>query len=139
MRALRPMTQEEREYAEQRHDLVIDFLYRKHLSMDDYYDIVIFGYLSAVQQYFRNPPVGVAFDAMAIRAMKDSILREGEYHSRAKRSGVSLSLDDAGSTLTDPRQDTERQVEGKALLERVVSLATPKEAKIIHLLWLCAA
>ena len=26
MRALRPMTQEEREFAEKRHDLVIDFL-----------------------------------------------------------------------------------------------------------------
>lgn len=134
MRALRPMTQEEREYAEQRHDLVIDFLCRKHISMDDYYDIVIFGYLSAVQQYFRNPPAGVAFEAMAIRAMKDSILREGEYHTRAKRSGTTVNLDDASSTLTDPKQDTERQVEGKTLLEQVVSVATPKEARIINLL-----
>ena len=134
MRALRPMTQEEREFAEQKHDLVIDFLHRKHLSMDDYYDIVIFGYLSAVQQYFRNPPAGVEFEAMAVRAMKDSILRDGEYHSRAKRSGVTVGLDDAGRTLTDPRQDTERKVEGKALLDQVVTVATPKEAKIIHLL-----
>ena len=134
MRALRPMTQEERGFAEERHDLVIDFLYRKHLSMDDYYDIVIFGYLSAVQQYFRNPPVGVAFEAMAVRAMKDSILREGEYCTRAKRSGTTVNLDDVGSTLTDPKQDTERQVEGKALLEQVVSVATPKEARIINLL-----
>lgn len=30
MRALRPMTQEERDFAEQRHDLVIDFLRYKH-------------------------------------------------------------------------------------------------------------
>lgn len=134
MRALRPMTQEEREFAEERHDLVTDFLHWKHLSMDDYYDIVIFGYLSAVQQYFRNPPAGVAFEAMAIRAMKDSILREGEYRTRAKRSGTTVNLDNASSTLTDPKQDTERQVEGKALLEQVVSVATPKEARIINLL-----
>jgi len=79
MRALRPMTQEEREFAEQNHDLVIDYLYRKRLSMDDFYDVVIFGYLSAVQQYFRNPPPNVTFEAMAFRAMKDSVLREGEY------------------------------------------------------------
>ena len=84
MRALRPMTQEEREFAEQNHDLVIDYLRRKRLPMDDYYDIVIFGYLSAVQQYFRDPPVGVEFKAMAFRAMKDSILRDREYNSRAK-------------------------------------------------------
>ena len=108
MRALHPMTQEERDFAEQRHDLVIDFLRYRCLPMDDFYDIVIFGYLSAVQQYFRNPPAGVAFKAMAFRAMKDSILREGEYHARMKRCGVTVGLDDTSSTLTDPRQDTER-------------------------------
>ena len=134
MRALRPMTQEEREFAEQKHDLVIDFLHRKYLSMDDYYDIVIFGYLSAVQQYFRDSPAGVAFEAMAVRAMKDSILRDGEYHTRVKRAGITVGMDELGNALTDPRQDTERQIEGKALLEQVVSVATPKEARIISLL-----
>lgn len=134
MRALHPMTQEERDFAEQMHNLVIDFLRYRHLPMNDFYDVVIFGYLSAVQQYFRDPPVGVEFKAMAFRAMKDSVLREGEYHSRAKRSGVTVGLDDVGNTLADPRQDTERRVEGKALLEQVVSMATPRETKIINLL-----
>lgn len=134
MRALRPMTQEERDFAEQRHDLVIDFLRYRCLPMDDFYDIVIFGYLSAVQQYFRNPPAGVEFKAMAFRAMKDSILREGEYHSRAKRSGVTVGLEDAENTLADPRQDTEQRAESKALLEQVVSMATPRETRIINLL-----
>ena len=41
------MTQEEQEFAEQKHDLVIDYLRRKGLPMDDYYDIVIFGYVSS--------------------------------------------------------------------------------------------
>ena len=134
MRALHPMTQAEREFAEQHHDMVIDYLRYRRLPMDDFYDIVIFGYLSAVQQYFRNPPAGVEFKAMAFRAMKDSILRAGEYHSRAKRSGVTVGLDDVGNTLADPRQDTERRVEGKALLEQVVNVATPREARIIKLL-----
>ena len=134
MRALRPMTREERGFAEQKHDLVVDFLRRKHLPMNDYYDIVTFGYLSAVQQYFRTPPVGVEFEAMAFRSMKDAVLRDGEYHSRAKRCGITVSLNDAGSALTDSRQDTERRAEGKALLEQVVKVATPKEARIINLL-----
>jgi len=58
MRALRPMTQEERDFAEQHHNLVIDFLRYRRLPMDEFYDVVIFGYLSAVQQYIRNPPMG---------------------------------------------------------------------------------
>ena len=134
MRALRPMTPEEQDFAEQQHELVICFLRCKHLPIDDFYDVVIFGYLSAVQQYSRNPPAGVEFKAMAFRAMKDAVLRDGEYHSRAKRCGITVSLDDAGSALTDPRQDTERRAEGKALLEQVVKVATPKEARIINLL-----
>ena len=136
MRALRPMTKEEREFAEQKHDLVVEFLHRRHLPMNDYYDIVIFGYLSAVQQYFRNPPAGVEFKTMAFRAMKDSILREGEYHARAKRCGYTVSLDTEGyhSTIPDQKQDVERQTERKALLEQAAKVATPRENKIIELL-----
>ena len=132
MRALRPMIKEERGFAEQHHELVIDFLRCKRLPMDDFYDIVIFGYLSAVQQYFRNPPAGVKFKAMAFRAMKDSILRDGEYNACAKRCAYIISLDDMN--VQDPKQDTERQIEDKALLEQVVNGATPKEAKIISFL-----
>ncbi len=130
------MTQEEREFAEQHHNLVIDFLRYRRLPMDDFYDIVIFGYLSAVQQYFRNPPAGVEFKAMAFRAMKDAILRDGEYNARAKRCGYTVSLDTEGrhSTIPDQKQDVERQTEGKALLEQAAKVATPKESKIIELL-----
>lgn len=136
MRALRPMTQEEREFAEQHHNLVIDFLRYRRLPTDDFYDIVIFGYLSAVQQYFRNPPAGVKFKAMAFRAMKDAILRDGEYNARAKRCGCTVSLDTEGrhSTIPDQKQDVERQTEDKALLEQAAKVATPKESKIIELL-----
>ena len=136
MRALRPMTQEEREFAEQHHDMVIDYLRCKRLPMDDFYDVVIFGYLSAVQQYFRNPPADVKFKAMAFRAMKDAILRDGEYNARAKRCGYTVSLDTAGnhSAIPDQTQDVERQTERKALLEQAASVATPREAKIIRFL-----
>ena len=132
MRALRPMTQEEREFAEQNHDLVTDFLRYRHLPVDDFYDVVIFGYLSAVQQYFRNPPVGVEFKTMAFRAMKDAVLRDGEYNTRAKRCGSTVSLDT--DTIPDPKQDVAQQAERKALLEQAASVATPREAKIIRLL-----
>ena len=136
MRSLHPMTNEEREFAEQKHQIVLDFLRCKRLPMDDYYDIVIFGYLSAVQQYFRSPPADVTFKTMAFRAMKDSILREGEYNARAKRRSFTVSLDGMGSygALPDPWQDTERQIEEKTLLEQARSIATKKEAKILRLL-----
>ncbi len=112
----------------------MDFLHYRRLPMDDFYDIVIFGYLSAVQQYFRDPPSNVTFKAMAFRAMKDSLLREGEYHACAKRRGVTVDMDNIDSMLTNPKLNTERQVTDKVLLEQAVNTATPKEAKIIALL-----
>ncbi len=135
MRALHPMTQEEREFAEKNHYLVLDFFRYRRLSMDDFYDIVIFGYLSAVQQYFRNPPLSdVTFKTMAFRAMKDSVLREREYCTRAKRCGFTVNLDITDNQFPDSRQNTARQVEEKDLLEQVISVATPREAKIIGFL-----
>mgnify|MGYP006922441754 CR=1 FL=1 len=69
---------------------------------------------------------------MAFRAMKDSVLRESEYHARAKRCGITVGLDDA--ELIDHRQDTGQQIEGKVLLEQAAGAATPKEAKILRFL-----
>lgn len=73
---------------------------------------------------------------MAFRAMKDSILRQGEYNARTKRCCYIMSLEnmDSYDAIPDPMQDTERQIEDKALLEQAASVATPKEAKIIRLL-----
>lgn len=58
------------------------------------------------------------------------------YNARAKRCGITVSLDavDRHSTIQDSKQDTARKVEGKTLLEQAASVATPKEASIIRLL-----
>lgn len=113
---------------------MIAFLRCKCLSMDDYYDVEIFGYFSAVQQYFRSPLPDVTFKAMAFRAMKDSVLRERAYSTRAKCSSFTVGLDDVSGTLTDYWQGTEQQIADKALLEQAAGAATPKESKIINLL-----
>ncbi len=51
---LKPFTKEEQAFAEENHDLVYAFLNEKKLSETDFYDIVIFGYLRAVQEYCRT-------------------------------------------------------------------------------------
>jgi len=134
MRALYPLTEAEQEMAEQEHQLVLDFLHCKRLPMSDFYDVVIFGYLSAVQQYIRNSPNGVCFKAMAFRAMKDALLQEREHNARPMRSGCTVDLDDVCNMIVDPSKDLERQVECKTLLEQATNIATPRETSIISLL-----
>lgn len=65
---------------------------------------------------------------MAFRAMKDAVLREGEYNARTKRWGFTVSLDT--DTIPDPKWDVEWQTERKALLEQAATVATPRESKI---------
>ena len=55
MSQLEPLTVKEQEMAEQYFYLVDKFLKREHLDPNEYYDVVIFGYLQAIQRECRNP------------------------------------------------------------------------------------
>ena len=49
----RPLTEEEKVFAEKNHDLVYQFLKAHNYSMEDYYNTVVFGYLKGIQKYYR--------------------------------------------------------------------------------------
>ena len=44
-----PLTPEQGTFAAENHGLVLKFLNENHLPEDEYYDVVIFGYLKAVK------------------------------------------------------------------------------------------
>ena len=46
-----PLNDTQRIFADKNHNLVYKFLHEKNLPASEYYDIVIFGYLRAVQRY----------------------------------------------------------------------------------------
>ena len=50
---LKTFTEEEKRLAEKNHDLVYQFLRAHNYSMEDYYNIVVFGYLKGIQKYCR--------------------------------------------------------------------------------------
>ena len=45
-----PLNDTQRIFAEKNHNLVYKFLHEKNLPASEYYDIIIFGYLRAVQR-----------------------------------------------------------------------------------------
>lgn len=49
------LTDYERQYAEEHHALVYRFLHDKGLDINEFYDVVIFRYLAAVQRYLTEP------------------------------------------------------------------------------------
>ncbi len=51
---LQVLTKEEKDMAEKYHNYIYYFLRRKGYSIEEYYDIVVMGYLKAVQKYCRD-------------------------------------------------------------------------------------
>lgn len=92
---LRPFTKEEQQFAEKNHDLVYAFLNEKKLPEDEYYDVVVFGYLRAVQEYFENKKLDkYRFSTLAWKRMHHVLLDYYKYLSSPKRNTTVISLDE---------------------------------------------
>lgn len=100
MRTLYPLTQEEQELAAAHVDLVDKFLYYERLDPEEYYDIVIFGYLEAVQKQSREPipEERQNFKALTKICMKHAVGEDWKFRNKAKRKGDPVSLDYMGTT-----------------------------------------
>ena len=82
-----PLTPEQSIFAAENHDLVIKYLKANQLPIDDYYDIVIFGYLKAVRDYFNRPDLRkYAFSTICWKAMKQSVSNHNKGTLRKKRN-----------------------------------------------------
>ena len=51
---LKPLTEYERSYAEEYHYLIIEFLKRSRLDIEEFYDVVVMNYLLSVQTYLND-------------------------------------------------------------------------------------
>ena len=94
---LEPLTDFERKFATENHNLVYDFLHRYGYNLETYYDIAIFGFLKAVQIYscredLRNK---YAFPFISQQYMRSEIGNHFRMEDAKKRkpSGIMVSLD----------------------------------------------
>lgn len=66
-----PLTKEQQTFATAHHSLVYKFLNENRLPEDEFYDVVIFGYLKAVRDYFSDLTAQqFTFSTIANRRMK---------------------------------------------------------------------
>lgn len=94
---LEPLTDHERKFATENHNLVYDFLHRHGYNLENYYDIAIFGFLKAVQIYNRREDLQnkYAFPFISRQYMRSEIgnHRRMEDTKKRKPSGILVSLD----------------------------------------------
>lgn len=98
MSSLEPLTPAEQTVAIENHYLVERFLSARRLPFDEWYDVIIFRYLRAVELWFRRPELyRYQFSTIAWRNMSSAVFNERKKQSRRIRT---ISLD-AGIPGTD--------------------------------------
>lgn len=89
---LHPLSKYEQALAEQNHHLVLSFLRKNRLPLEEYYDVVIFRYLLTVERWFRRPDLyRYEFSTIAWKAMSSALYNERQKERRRVKT---ISLDD---------------------------------------------
>ena len=144
---LRKLTDIEREFADENKIWIEKYLSMRHLSRDDFYSIVVPGYLLAVIKYLNIPELGnYAFSTIAFRAMDSKISNFHQDNNRLKRKHTEVSMDaeisDAGMTLHNvipapefggKAQNNKKRLENRLLLNKMFKCITADEREIWEL------
>ncbi len=161
MSTLHELTHLQKQFAEEHQETVLRFLSRMKLPVEDYYDIVIFGYLQAVQEYDENPalsrfrfttiamdivkrisklPKNVSQEILYFTTMEDCLYRHYTYENRPKRKAPTVSIHSythAGRTLDeilpDRRKGLQEQAADRLFAMEVLSCLTDTERQMVHL------
>ena len=101
-----PMSSAQQLFAEEHHNLVYAFLKEKKLPEDEYYDVVIFGYLQAVMDYTAQGDASrFSFATIAWRKMESRLADHFRHQASVKRSAPTISLnavlEDTGLSLSE--------------------------------------
>ncbi len=141
MSRLHEMTTLQKQFAEEHQDTLFRFLSHKGLPVEDYYDIVIFGYLQAVQEYDENPALSrFQFSTIAWTKMSDCLSKHFSYENKPKRKAPTVSIHTYTSDglaldeiLPDRRKDLQAQTADRLFAMEVLSCLTETEQQMVHL------
>ena len=134
---MKPLTVEQRRLAELNHALVFKFLNENNLPETEFYDIVIFGYLCAVQEYCENPLLHkYSFTTVAWRKMKQELFRHRQYLDRKKRDYPTISFSDIvgyAEEISGNESMLLEDISYNLLLHALAAKITQKQMRIIRM------
>ena len=131
-----PLTPLERSFAEENHNLIYKFLNDKHLPEDDYYDVVVFGFLRAVKRYFAEPALQkYSFSTLAMWSMHREYLKFLKTKRSQKRTAdiISLQAMDENVSTTGEFDDLSPELEMQLLLHALAGKTSQRQQNILRL------
>lgn len=136
-----PLTHEQRLFAVENHDLVYKFLREKQLSIDEFYDVVIFAYLQSVRRFLTESKLEqYSFSTIAWSAMNRAIYNYYRSQRTPKHNADVISLyikadeDDLSleETIAAPNP-LMRQLEEQLLLHDLAKRISRQQMSIVRL------
>jgi RNA polymerase sigma-70 factor (ECF subfamily) len=136
-----PLTDEQRDFAEENYGLVFSFMLERDLIEDDFFDIIIFGYLMAVQRYLERPDLRkYPFGTVAGKHMRRELnhyftsryfaKRNAEVFSLCARPNDGLELHER---IAAPNHEVHESLEARETWESIRPLARPHEMETLKL------
>ena len=91
---MKKLTEIEKQFATDNHNLIYQYLHDKGLSIEDYYEAAATGLILATMAYMRKPDLhdNYAFSTVAYKYMKREVGRQLESESAAKRRAAEAPL-----------------------------------------------
>ena len=113
-----PLTKEQQTFATAHHSLVYKFLNENRLPEDEFYDVVIFGYLKAVRDYFSDLTAQqFTFSTIANRRMKFCLFDYFRTQERRKEKAL-LPLLSSEASIAFEQYQAAVQCRNSAVLEQ---------------------
>ena len=121
------LTETQRQFAAHHHSLIHSFLNRRGLDELEYYDIVAFGYLSAVRRYLTQPELRrYAFSTIAWQAMVRGV--DAFHRTETRRQEAEQHY-----LETVPKRDPMEELEARLCLHDLASVASRSQYELAAL------
>lgn len=124
--APKAMTEDQRQFAAQNHNLIYAFLHEKGWAVDEYYDIAAFGFLQSVIRYLTKPELrSYTFSTIAWRSMGRSI--NSYRRAEARRTDAEQRY---VATVQPAEKDLFSEMEINLLLHDLAARSTPEQYEL---------
>ena len=136
-----PLTPEQGTFAAENHGLVLKFLNENHLPEDEYYDVVIFGYLKAVKDYMTKQNLRkYSFITIAWKYMSRSVYNHRRSHARQNQHADVISIHSglyAGGLPLEHSvpygHDVMAELETQLLLHELAGMITKEQMQMVRM------
>lgn len=130
---LKPLTMEQRKFAEDNYRLIMDFLKKSKLDSEEYFDVAVFGYLLSVEIYLNDTDLQRKCKFEAVSYMY--IRREMYLHFRTQKKnsaiGNNTSLDIMETNVADSSpMESITSLEYMEMIKQIQDRLTEEQWKI---------